>query len=88
MAIEQSMRKSHMLGPTKTQLILPKLISRIPLFRNHEDPSFLLVQKTKEIEHYLKIGVELKLFERKTGFLRFIWKLESRKLFEDWSLEN
>ena len=35
--------------------------------------------KSKEIEHYLKIGVELKLFERKLDF----WNL-----FENWSLEN
>ena len=50
--------------------------------------SLLLMQKSKGIEHYLKIGVELKLFKRKLDFWRFIWKLESRKLFEDWSLEK
>ena len=30
----------------------------------------------------------IKAIREKTGFLRFIWKLESRKLFEDWSLEK
>ena len=35
--------------------------------------------KSREIEDYLKIGVELKLFERKLDF----WNL-----FENWNLEN
>ena len=30
----------------------------------------------------------IKAIREKTGFLRFIWKLESRKLFEDWRLEK
>ena len=68
-SINQSViRKSHILGPTKARFILHELISRIPLFRNYEDSSFLLVYKLKEIEHYLNIRVELKLFERKLDF--------------------
>ena len=48
----------------------------------------LTYEKSKEMEDYLKTGVELKLFLEKTGFLKFIWKLESQKLFENWSLGN
>ena len=48
----------------------------------------LTYEKSKEMKDYLKTGVELKLFLEKTGFLKFIWKLESQKLFENWSLGN
>ena len=40
----------------------------------------LTYEKSKEMENYLKTGVELKLFLEKTGFLKFIWKLESWEL--------
>ena len=72
------MRKSHMLGPTKTQSILYELVSQIPLFRNNE--KFILTcVKSRETEGYLKTRVQLKLFEGKVDFLN---------LFENWSLEN
>ena len=52
-----------------------------------------------ELKKYLKIGVELKLFKRKTRVLKFIWKLTFWKLnlriwilgikFErNWNFEN
>ena len=31
---------------------------------------------------------EIKIVREKIGFLKFIWKLESRKLFENWSFGN
>ena len=40
--------------------------------------------KSRETEYHLKTRVELQLFERKLVFLKIIWKLESRKLFENW----
>ena len=48
----------------------------------------LTYEKSKEMKDYLKTGIELKPFLEKTGFLKFIWKLESQKLFENWSLGN
>ena len=57
------------------------------------------MMKSGRIKKYLKIGVELKLFEKKTGVLKIIWELEFWKLnliigvleikFErNWSFEN
>ena len=54
------------------------LVSQISLFHNYEK-SILTYEKKKKTEDYLKIGVELKLFERKLDF----WNL-----FENWSLKN
>ena len=73
--------KQYSLGiaiPTKAQFILHTLISQISLFWNYEKFIFTY-EKSKETEDYLKIGVELKLFERKLDF---------RNLFGNWSLEN
>ena len=64
--------------PTKAQFILYELVSQISLFWNYEK-SILIYEKSKQIEDYLKIEVELKLFERKLDFLN---------LFKNWSLEN
>ena len=44
--------------------------------------------KTCRIKKYLKTIVELKLFERKLDFLKFIRKVKSRKLFENWNFEK
>ena len=41
--------------------------------------SILTYVKSRETRDYLKTGVELKLLERKLGFLN---------LFENWSFEN
>ena len=46
-----------------------------------------LCKKKKNITLF-KNRSGIKAIREKTGFLRFIWKLESRKLFEDWSLEK
>ena len=52
---------------TKAQFILHELVSQISLFWNYE--KFILTyEKSKETEDYLKIEVELKLFERKLDF--------------------
>ena len=56
-----------MFGPTKTQSILRELASQIPLFWNYENCIHAYV-KSREIEDYLRTGVELKLFERKLDF--------------------
>ena len=74
-------------APTKAQFILYELVSQISLFWNYEK-LILTYEKSKETEDYLKIRVELKLFEKKTRFLKFIWKLESRELFENWGPGN
>ena len=41
--------------------------------------------KVVELNKYLTTGSGIKTIREKTGFLEFIWKLESRKLFENWS---
>ena len=47
-----------------------------------------LCKKIKRNRTLFKNRSGIKAIREKTGFLRFIWKLESRKLFEDWSLEK
>ena len=47
-----------------------------------------LCKKKKKNITLFKNRSGIKAIREKTGFLRFIWKLESRKLFEDWSLEK
>ena len=54
-------------APTKAQFILYELVSQISLFWNYEK-SILIYEKSKQIEDYLKIEVELKLFKRKLDF--------------------
>ena len=56
-----------MLGSTKTQSILHELALQIPLLWNYENCIHAYV-KSREIEYYLRTGVELKLFERKLNF--------------------
>ena len=60
-------RTFFMLGPTKAQFILHKLVSQISLFQNYRKFIFTYV-KSRETKGYLKIIVELKLFERKLHF--------------------
>ena len=72
------MRKPHMSGPTKTQLILHELISQIPLSRNYGN-RLRAYWGSGKTEGYLKTIVKLKLFERTLGF---------QNLFRNRSLEN
>ena len=51
----------------KPNLFLHELISQIPLFWNYEKVILAYV-KSRETEDYLKIIMELKLFERKVDF--------------------
>ena len=89
LAINNQKRNLICRAPTKAQFILHELVSQISLFWNYEKKNFILTyEKSKEMKDYLKTGIELKPFLEKTGFLKFIWKLESQKLFENWSLGN
>ena len=65
-------------GPTKAQYILHEFVSQIPLLWNYENCIHAYV-KSRETEDHLRIGVKLKLFERKLDF---------SNSFENWSLEN
>ena len=46
------MKKSHMLGPTKTQSILHELIPQIPLFWNYEKIHSRLLKIVKNEKDY------------------------------------
>ena len=59
--------------------------------------NFIILELWKIHSYLCKIKRNIRLFENqseikivrgKIGFLKFIWKLESRKLFENWSLGN
>ena len=68
-----------MLGPTKTQSILHELITQIPLVWNYEN-CLRAYWESRRTRDDLETGVDLKLFERKIGFSKFVWKLESWEL--------
>ena len=48
--------------------------------------SFMLIKKIKENERLFENHNGIKIVREKTGFLKFIWKSESRRLFENRSL--
>ena len=55
----------------------------LELWRSH---SFLC--KIKRNRRLFENQSGIKTVREKIGFLKFIWKFESRKLFENWSFEN
>ena len=68
-----------MLGPTKARFILHELISRIPLFRNYEDSSFLLV-KIKRNRTLFRNRSGIKSVREKIGFLEIYLENEVSKI--------
>ena len=68
-----------MLGPTKARFILRELISRIPLFRNYEDSSFLLV-KIKRNRTLFRNRSGIKSVREKIGFLEIYLENEVSKI--------
>ena len=74
-------------APAKARFILHELVSQISLFRNYEKIHSCLC-KIKRNRRLFENWSGIKTVREKTGFLKFIWKLESRKLFQNWSLGN
>ena len=68
-----------MLSPHQSPFILHELISQIPLFWNYENCIHAYV-KSRGTKDYLKPEWNWKTVREKTGFLKFILKLEAWEL--------
>ena len=74
-------RKSHMLGPHQKPIYIAWINLTNPIISELWRFIILACVKIKRNRTLFKNRGEIKTIRERTGFLRFIWKLESRKLF-------
>ena len=78
-----------MLGPHQSQIYFSMNWShKFHCFRIMRKKKTFLLIKIKRDRRLFENQSGIKTVREKIGFLKFIWKFESRKLFENWSLRN